>query len=154
MWFCFVLAVQNRIRHVINFDFLHYIFENINFDVSSSYLRRASAAFTELKSFNRVRLNKRSQDSEARRERKELGRANGFWWFGGKRREDSFPGKVKLWSETEWDKRREAGYHCKKNKEEDVIGQKVNSSWNKSKVVNTRKSDGEIGFEERKSNEI
>ncbi|KAG5376371.1 hypothetical protein IGI04_040967 [Brassica rapa subsp. trilocularis] len=45
-------------------------------------------------------------------------------------------------------KRREAVYHCKKNKEEDVIGQKVNSSWNQSKGVKTRKSDGEIGFEE------
>ncbi|KAL0843519.1 hypothetical protein Bca101_016764 [Brassica carinata] len=140
----------------------------------SAYLRRASAAFTELRSFHReIRSANPNPNSEARHPKEELSRAKGIDDLVEKETvtgEESVHGRKQ--DEKKKEKRKENKEEDfveekvmvkledeqrnkerkKKNKDENVFDEKVNVKLEKErKEKKNRKSDGEIGSEERKS---
>ncbi|KAL0709954.1 hypothetical protein Bca4012_016932 [Brassica carinata] len=139
----------------------------------SAYLRRASAAFTELRSFHReIRSPNPNPNSEARHPKEDLGRAKriddlvvnetvtGEESVHGRKQdkkkkkrkenkeEDVVEEKVMVKLEDEQRNKERK----KKSKDENVFDEKVNVKLEKErKEKKNRKSDGEIGSEERKS---
>lgn len=130
----------------------------------SAYLRRASAAFTELKNTHREIQSKETKPrSDARRERNIA-----VEFDGGKipsRKSETVSEKEAIYSreqdEIKDDKKKKKKKNSKKNKVEDVIDEKVNEKLEeeqrneerkeRKKEKKKRKSDEEMGSEERKS---
>lgn len=117
----------------------------------SAYLRQASAAFTELKSFHReIKSKETKPSSDARRERNVTGEFD-----GGKIRDrkSEAMSEDSVYGREQEDKKKK-----KKNKYEDVIDEKVKEkledeerSVERKERKKKRKSEEEMGSEERKN---